>query len=143
METSMNVNILDETSLLTPYNIAQKEIAEQIVLSVKKVLNIIDERFESGLRSFALNEQVEISVSEDRVRGHISCRFCSHVTESPRFIKIVNENTKVSIHFDEHSLHQLDKHDYFGVEDYRIDLINAAKLFGLISTKTTLRVQKE
>lgn len=133
----MNPVSSNESALLAQYDLTPKQVAEKIVGVIEKVDESNPEANEPLKEKLELSvdEKIEVSISEWRARGEVPCRFCEHVTPLPRNFTIKNTHTKACIKFDDHSLHQLKKHHYFGVENYRIDPVLASKILEM--TKPT------
>lgn len=118
----------EDIESLSQYSLNVQQVSERICSLVMRAEEIFSQIKQHKVE---LDEQIAVILSFGRERGVIKCRFCDHQTSSPGEITIVNIHTKAKITFDEHSLHQLRDHYYFGVDQHRIDPIEACSLLGL------------
>lgn len=77
------------------------------------------------------DSHLALVLSFRRERGLIKCLFCDHVTLVNREYEIINTETKTRLVFDDHNLHQIDKHHYFGLQAKRVDPIALSQILGL------------
>jgi hypothetical protein len=72
------------------------------------------------------NNEIKVTLPEYHAAMRLNCRFCDHITNSPRTYTIENVNAIAKICFDDHSLHELWRHYYFG-DSIRIDPVLTAR----------------
>jgi len=75
---------------------------------------------------------LEVQLPDARKKCTINCLFCDHVTSAPGDYVIANQKTGVFIKFDDHNLHQITNHFYFGIDRAYVDPIEAGKVLSLL-----------
>jgi hypothetical protein len=105
-------------------------------LTAEKVINKLAEAVDKAQRVY--NEIKEknmfqntvsvdgclVTVPIGRERGSYGCKFCEHITFAPGEFEIENIKTKAKVTFDEHTLHMLKSHYYFGQGKYWLNPTN-------------------
>lgn len=95
--------------------VTPKEVVDKISDLIRRAEQFCKEVQESPLdASKTLDGKFKVTLPYEKIRGSISCVFCEHTTQAPGWFTIKNTTTKEKIIFDGHTLHQLQKHQYFG-----------------------------
>ena len=121
----------EDVKLLSEFQLT----AETVVKKLREVIEKTKTVSENNKAISDENGPVKVMLPDGlRARVTYECIHCDHRTSGPGYYTIENINIKAQLTFDDHSLHQLQEHHYFGVNQYRVDPIKMCEILGLIKT---------
>jgi hypothetical protein len=118
----------EDKQALLERELTPMQIVEKISFTIQQAEKIFAD---TKNHKVSLEEGIQVTLPRGRARGWVNCKLCSHVTNAPGSYKIKNEAAKAKIVFDDHTLHQLKEHLYFGVGQHWVDPVTACKIYGL------------
>lgn len=119
----------EDEEALSQKGLSAFEIARKLVDKVNKAQEVFKKEADLFIQLEDKNLAVVLPFGGER--GLIKCLFCDHVTMANGQYEIINTETKTRLVFDDHNLHQIDKHHYFGLQAKRVDPIALSQILGL------------
>jgi len=107
-----------DTQRLASEGIAVSDVSTKLAEVVEAAWAALEEK--KGFK-VKVEPNLRVTLPMGRIAGTLNCKCCDHETVALGVFKIQNLRSKEKFSFDDHGLHLIVKHKYFGQGQHRID----------------------